>query len=420
MKLEQRIKHEAKKWKNFMIGCIALGIFFILPYFHDWANDFIIKLHFCNHTYCFIFSLVFFVFAFVSYDKKKSYIKSALIILVIGIILMNLAVCDAGGKMSVYGFSLGNLGNFVIDDTHSDCTPGVDCAGDIVEVPVPPCVETDSGRDYITFGTILSGADLDDLCMGNTLRERYCNSELTYTSEDIDCLTMYGATWTCEEGECRDTGEVVIADEEEEEEEEEELIVGNETNCGDSLDNDGDGFFDCDDPDCQGVPIEDGGCADFEYSCEHTSPTPECGGTCPTEEVCIYYETGTGGWCECMPDTETFCGGTAPTCGGWCGDDYVCLPSTKGCDCIFDNGNCYDSDGGLDWGVVGYCYDFTTGHIEYDDCASSQVLFEQSCSFYGGCEPYSIICTDDVSFGIYPEMGLECLEEANGGICGSY
>jgi len=418
MKLEQRIKHEAKKWKNFMIGSIVLGIFFVLPYFHDWANDFIIKLHFCNHTYCFLFSLVFFIFAYVSYDKKKSYIKSALIVLVIGIILMNLTVCDAGGKMTVYGFSLGNLGDYFTSETGDGCKPGVDCPGDIVLVPIPPCIETDDGRDYITFGTILSGADLDDLCMGNTLRERYCNSELTYTSEDINCLTMYGDTWTCEEGECRDTGEevIVVPDKEntlalctdELDNDGDTAIDCDDSDCeafcealhcGDGEDNDGDGLIDCADPDCDYSWFE-GGCGDFEYSCQHISPYPECGGTCPVGEECIFYDVGDDddGWCECMPVGETACGDSEyPSCGGWCLDEDICIPTyyeDDGCYCDFSFSfeGCYDTDGGEEPGIMGTVYYIGASYSDY--CSDEIWVTEYWCT-EGGIVSYGDFnCTE--------------------------
>lgn len=385
------IKQELEKWKNFMIISLALAIFFILYQFHDWANNFVIKLHFCSHTYCMLFSIIFFGFVYFAWNKKKSYIKTALIVLVIGIILMNMTTC-INGKLSIGTFSLAPT-------TEDNCTPGLDCPGDIVEVPIPPCVETDAGRDYITFGTILSGANLDDICMGNTLRERYCNSLTTYTSEDINCPAHYGTGWICEEGECRESEETPIPE------------VEAETNCGDGIDNDDDQTIDCADSDCSIT------CGIFDYSCQHISPYPTCGGTCPVGEECIDYSVDGIGWCECMPSGNTPCGGSYPNCGGWCTEGDVCLPTIKGCICVFDNGNCYESDIDDNPLVGGYCYDFVDQIFYYDECASSLVLFEQKCIPDYGCDTYSIFCSNDTDYGLF---GYTCFDDLNGAGCGVY
>ncbi len=77
---KNKIKKELEKWKNFVIFSLVLAIFFVLEYFHKWANEFFIKLHFCNHTFCMVFAIIFFAFAFFAWQKKKSYINIALII----------------------------------------------------------------------------------------------------------------------------------------------------------------------------------------------------------------------------------------------------------------------------------------------------------------------------------------------------
>jgi len=64
---------------------------------------------------------------------------------------MNTTTCDVNGHITFGGF-FSNL--LATNDGSTECTPGVDCADDVVEVPHPPCVETDAGRDYISFGTI--------------------------------------------------------------------------------------------------------------------------------------------------------------------------------------------------------------------------------------------------------------------------
>lgn len=390
-----KIKQELEKWQNFMIVSLVLAVFFVLNTFHNWANNFIIKLHFCSHTYCMIYSVFWFVFAYLAWDKKKSYLKTALIILVVGIILMNMSVC-VNGNISIGSFSLKSF-------TENKCTSGVDCPGDIVEVPIPPCRETDTGRDYITFGTVLSGANIEDICMGNVLRERYCNSETTYTSEDINCPEKYGTDWICEEGECREA-EIPIPD------------LGTETNCGDGIDNDNDQMIDCVDTDCA-FAFTDGGCGDFDYSCQHISPYPLCGGTCPIGEKCIDYSVDGSGWCECMSELETACGESYPNCGGWCAEGDICLPAEKGCICVFDNGNCYESDSDDNPLIGGYCYNFADNTFYYDECASSLVLFEQKCIYSYGCDTFSIICSNDTDYGLF---GYTCFDGLNGAICGEY
>ena len=395
-----KIKKELYKWKNFMVVAIGLAIFFGLEYFHTWANDFIIKLHFCNHYFCIIFAVIFCVIAFMAYNKKKAYVKLMLIVLVVGIILMNMAVCDINGSMSIGSFSLGFAS--ISFDTHTECTPGVDCAGDVVEVPIPPCIETDAGRDYLTFGTILSGANLDDLCMGDILRERYCSDTLTYTSEDIDCTTL-GVGWTCEEGECRE-GEIIV----DIIEEEEEIIIGNETDCGDGIDNDGDGLIDCDDLDCQ-IPLDEGGCGDFDYSCEHTSDYPTCGGTCQVGYECGVYNTGDGtldaGWCECMPEDETPCYESSG-CDGWCDDgyDYICTGDTDGCYCewVYDLETCYDSDGGIEPTIGGFVFYTPLNMPDVCEFKFDNWLTEYSCGEDRivtnpiDCAELGLICIDGI------------------------
>ena len=420
----------------FTIASFLLAIFFLFNIFHNWANSFIPLLHFCDHTVCMLFSLIWFGFGIVGLyflikkkEMKKIWYLPFIIILIIGIVLMNLTYCE-GGKMQ---FGLGSLFlSSSLTDSHTECTPGVDCAGDVVDVPIPPCVETDAGRDYITFGTILSGANLEDLCMGDILRERYCNSELTYTSEDIDCTT-FGAGWTCEEGECRE-GTPAIGDDPEctidadcpegyeclgEECSIIEVIIGNETDCGDSEDNDGDLLIDCADPDCQ-IPLEEGGCGDFDYSCEHTSIYPTCGGTCPSGYECGIYNSGDGtldgGWCECMPEEVTSCY-ESEDCTGWCDDnsEYLCIGDSFGCYCEWAyNVQCIDTDGGWEIEEGGIVYYLGMQMIDY--CIfKTDMLGEHACVDYEGvligseaiydCEEYGLVCIP----GLYGE-GAYCGE----------
>jgi len=417
---------------TFTITSFTLAIFFVFSIFHNWANSFFINLHFCNHTFCVLFSLIWVAFGIVGLyflnkkkEMKKIWYIPFIIILVVGILLMNLTSCEGGMHFGVKG---GLFSFLSTSSDHTECTLGVDCAGDIVEVPLPPCIETDAGRDYITFGTVLSGVNLDDLCMGDILRERYCNTGLTYTSEDIDC-TIFGADWTCDEGECRGETPAIVETECEVDTDcpggyeclggecsliEVAEVVDTEEDCGDGLDNDGDGLIDCADTDCLEI------CGDFDYSCQHISPYPTCGGTCPTGEECIIYNSGDGtldgGWCECMPEEETACY-ESDSCGGWCLDGYLCTGDSFGCFCEFDfSGNCTDTDGGIDYLFGGFSIEDnplfgTLNFIEYCgfDKLDTDTLYEYYC-LYGEAMPIEIDCTT---------LGLICIEDSvNGSYCG--
>jgi len=72
-----------------------------------------------------------------------------------------------------------------------------------IPVKLPPCFETDNGTDYLTFGTILSGMNVNDSCIdGDKLKEQYCDSYTTYSSKDISCSGQYGSGWICSNNEC--------------------------------------------------------------------------------------------------------------------------------------------------------------------------------------------------------------------------
>ena len=318
---------------------------------------------------------------------------------------MNITYCE-GGDMFLGNFSFAMF-NVFSDETHTECTPGVDCAGDVVEVISPPCVESDDGRDYITPGMILSGVNLEDVCMSSDiLRERYCNSELTYTSEDISC-SAYGSDYFCLGAECVYSPDIEADDDPDD--------ADPETNCGDGLDNDEDGLLDCADPDCSVI------CGDFDYSCQHISPYPTCGGTCPSGEECIIYNIGDGtldggGWCECMPEEETSCY-ESTGCDGWCGEGYLCNGDSFGCFCEFDfSGDCEDTDGGIDYLVGGFSIENNPlfgilNIIEYCgwDKGDENTLYEYYCSA-GEAMPIEVDCIT---------LGLICIEDSvDGSYCG--
>jgi len=440
---------ENDKTRNFMIISIGLFVFFVLENLHTWANDFSTKLHFCNHTICIYFSLIFVVFAYVAWKhikEKKPLSNTHYILLVatviVGLIIMNMTYCDANGNMR--GDEGSFLEGFFIEaelDEEDEEEVGVS-----IPVPIPPCIDTDAGRDYISRGSILSGVDIEDRCMGDdVLRERYCDSVTTYTSEDISCSEELGS-YLCEDGECVyfdpdcsvdsdcpsgficEGGECTVGCNDDTDCEDGFIClagecvyyttststttstttstVPDETNCGDGIDNDGDTFIDCADTDCD-IPLEDGGCADFEFSCQHTSPYPTCGGTCPTGEECIVYMAGDGtldgGWCECMPEEETSCGDSG-SCDGWCLEYNTCTSDTFGCFCTLDtSGDCTDTDGGIDIYVGGYSLDYLgNNYIEYCgfETGDENTLYEYYC-LYGeasdlptDCEALGLVCIE--------------------------
>jgi len=383
-------KKDEEKTKIFTIISFVLFIFFILPQVHDWANSTSIKLHFCNHIACFFFSLIFLSFTYIGYKhlKKKKEIKDswigiAIVVLIVGIFLMNMTVCDSSGNMY---FSFDGETMYMYGESDV-CKPGTSC-----EVPTPPCLETDDGQDYKSYGEILSGANVEDICLANdNLRERYCNSELTYTSEDIDCAEEYGENWLCEEGECRystapppDTEDTSAL-------------------CSDGLDNDDDGSIDCEDTDC----------SDDFCECGHGSlvEPPECGGRCPTGEYCAEYVTDSSSWCECVPDGETPCGSSNPNlgidCDGWCLDTDFCVHDYDSDNCYCNSWHCIDSDGGYYPEVAGCVY---WEDIECDYCNSQDELIELTCT---ETEPYY----NEVDCTIFGDNYV-CLDSKFGSYCG--
>ncbi len=420
-----KIKQEIKKWKNFAIASIVLAIFFVLEYFHEWANSLLVKLHFCNHTYCMIFAAIFIVIAFFAWKNKKHYLKSALIILGVGLILMNVTYCE-NGSMFLGDFSFGAF-SIISSDSDDDCKPGVDCPGDVVEVPIPPCIETDDGRDYITPGMILSGADIEDMCMGDDiLRERYCDSELTYTSEDVSCSDLYGEDWICEDRECILSETPVTPPDGELEAcytacENEAIDYCNEHTlgegsdeydycmaslandileckticdegepakentlalCTDEIDNDGDGAIDCADFDC----------AEFCECVHDCDPLTGCFGYCDDGYYCDIYNVLGARWCECIRDGREPCGEVD----GWCLDEDICVPTPDGdYICVYDFGYlCYESDGGDVPLVGGYCYDFATETFVYDECEEGYPIVMEMTCFFDGCRTGQGWCED--------------------------
>ncbi len=365
------------------ISSIILGIFFILwGKVHIYLAEMMPHLHFCSYLACVVFSLIWLVFMgitifFLTGKRKKIKISKiwyvpVIAILIIGIILMNLTYCDAKGEMH---FGLSNVWRSLFGMTLSQsmCKPGETCCEHDCPVPLPPCLETDNGRDYISYGEITSGVFIDDICLENgELRERYCNSDLTYTSEDIDCAVQYGTGWLCIEGECRYSSTPTPP-------------PGTEdtlTLCSDGIDNDGDGDIDCDDLDC----------AEF-CACVHGEAVtyPTCGGVCPSGSYCAPYNRESGGWCECVPNEETACGsakiGGGIYCEGWCLDGDYCI--SDGARCYCSDFPCIDLDGGYFAEIEGICIDEYGVYGDY--CLSDTGVMEYTCG-ESGCVENQIDC----------------------------
>jgi len=209
-----------------IISAGVLFLFFILPCFHNWANNLKIKLHFCNHIVCVIYSLIWLVFAIIgvyslikknnsSKEKKenkkmgKSWIFIYIIVLIIGIILMNVIHCDSSGKMG-FGFNLtlnqkdsdSQKKDFSNDNFYSSNSTWI---SDILS-----CTDTDGGLVPEIRGEIYGFADGEltstgnqDTCHSKILHELYCEDD-NYFFVDIDCREYYESDFAyCEQGVCK-------------------------------------------------------------------------------------------------------------------------------------------------------------------------------------------------------------------------
>ncbi|RLG15940.1 hypothetical protein DRN69_02180, partial [Candidatus Pacearchaeota archaeon] len=61
--MNKKLKKDILNLKlNLMISIpILFFLFFVLPIFHNIANSFSIKLHFCNHTLCIAYSIIWLI-----------------------------------------------------------------------------------------------------------------------------------------------------------------------------------------------------------------------------------------------------------------------------------------------------------------------------------------------------------------------
>jgi len=239
MKKEEKNKdfsddEKNKKFNLEIILTITAGVlffFFVLPCFHNWANSLGIKLHFCNHLACMIYSLIWLVFTVVGiyylFKKKKmskNWIIIYFVVLIIGIILMNLISCDVSGKMSfnVGDFSFknkdnpNNLKKDLISKTNSFLNNRENNSNSSIWVDnVLNCTDTDGGFNPEVRGEIYGLADGDmeitgsDYCSGGyILGEFYCEGD-NYFMERVNCEEYFGSSYAyCENGSCELTEEV--------------------------------------------------------------------------------------------------------------------------------------------------------------------------------------------------------------------
>ncbi|MDP3728158.1 MAG: hypothetical protein Q8R18_01755 [bacterium] len=262
------------------------------------------------------------------------------------------------------------------NDVLPTCADGVDNdVDDLIDIADPECgdwgdeelggytcADTDSeeGDPYLVRGTLTltssSGTEtvFEDDCSKDTLGEYSCDDtgDNDYLSVLINCATDYGYTYTCEWGAC-----VTKED------------------CGDEIDNDGDGDVNCDDSDCEGDSDCVGSCSDSDSSAEDANLSQGTVTVVSSEGT----ETGTDS-CDsnnlieysCAEDNtlsyetiscSTVYGSTASCSNGECvlpsSGDAASVPEVAACADAVDN----DVDGKYDY--LGACDTDNDGVIDY-------------------------------------------------------
>jgi hypothetical protein len=204
------------------IFSFLLFLFFGLSLFHNWANLILIKLHFCDHLFCIIYSLIWFfsgiwnLFHYCKKDnleenkknlieKEKKRLKKEMfifiLVLILGIFLMNIIPCDEYAKISFglktndfYKDELGtndsyeyennnlekNKDNFILNEENF----------------------SDSDDPFYPNGTLKSNFCLDYFNLRKyTSIESHTESNAVII-EDIDCREFYGPYSCCINGKC--------------------------------------------------------------------------------------------------------------------------------------------------------------------------------------------------------------------------
>ncbi len=198
---------------------IFFFLFFVLSPFHNFANSLPIKLHFCNHTACIIYSLIWLLFAVIQIfqfkkNKKKRWTIIYLLIFIIGIILMNITTCDSSGKI-YFNFN---------PTTQEDSNPKKDFENSKNDFSnnnfnrsnstwisdILNCTDSDGGlvpeirgEIYGLSDTGLTSTGNRDACHFEILNELYCEGN-NYFSIEVDCREYYGSDFAyCEDGVCK-------------------------------------------------------------------------------------------------------------------------------------------------------------------------------------------------------------------------
>jgi len=466
------IKKEEKKKEIFFekrnlrlilsIFSFLLFLFFGLSLFHNWANLILIKLHFCDHFFCMIYSLIWFfsgiwnLFHYYKKDnlennkknlieKEKKRLKKEIfifiLVLILGIILMNIIPCDNSGKfyLNSKGFLEDEINESEEEKKNKNLTLPNEKPGIIASI-----LETDENFDPDTKGKIIvsfsNGSSLlwgEDYCVSySDLREYFLLREGggLYNTSLVDCREYFDdISACCENGICRkgclsyDCEE--FANENGFDNSLSEIFSLGECegisqeSCGgnkpDSLIYDEETYccvWNCNEP------IQE--CGDSEY--------PSCDGVCPPDNICTSYDNN----CVCVPDDFQFCEDSYPDCDGYC-ESGICISDfIGGCYCE-NNPSCENS---FELGCTGYCEEgICKKNNTICNCVieklcqdsdgdfemSEQITIPGNCSDGNSYTDYCIDnsklmefkCSEDICVGVEWQCKQKCIESESGAYC---
>ncbi len=216
---------------NFSLTIISLLLFFFffLFYFHNWANSFFIKFHFCNHTLCIFYSIIWLFFGAYNFfnfykekkinkkketsEERKKHLKKCLIIflavLIIGIILMNIIPCDSLGKIN-FAFNSTHNQKDIDNKKNSFLDDDFNFSNSTWISNILNCTDTDGGLVPEIRSEIYGLADGEvtstgnqDSCHSEILNELYCEDS-NYFSIEINCKEYFESDFAyCEDGVCK-------------------------------------------------------------------------------------------------------------------------------------------------------------------------------------------------------------------------